>query len=184
MKIPRLLQAVLVLAGVYFGFIVVFDILLEAVIPSSLLAMYMFFVVAGVFMVFTYDEEQTQELVAPDQGPGRGPLQTPMAQHRLRHSCPAGVGGGHIPADAAQFRGAGGASHHPPRAAEHGQDLRQAVNLLKLENPFRKLEKEDPEKFAELVPRAPRSISRTANTAMATSLTATVPTPPASTRRR
>ena len=65
MKIPRLLQAVLVLAGVYFGFIVVFDILLQAVIPASLLAMYMFFVVAGVFMVFTYDEDQTRELVAP-----------------------------------------------------------------------------------------------------------------------
>ena len=65
MKIPRLLQVVLVLAGVYFGFIIVFDIILEAVIPSSLLAMYMFFVTAGVFMVYTYDEDQTQELVAP-----------------------------------------------------------------------------------------------------------------------
>ncbi|MBT6911307.1 MAG: hypothetical protein HOA21_09150, partial [Rhodospirillaceae bacterium] len=65
MKIPKLLQAVLVLAFVYFGFIVVFDYILDAVIPSSLLAMYMFFVAAGVFMVFTYDEEGTRELVAP-----------------------------------------------------------------------------------------------------------------------
>ncbi len=65
MKIPRLLQAVLVLAGVYLGFIFVFNYVLDAVIPSSLLAMYMFFVAAGVFMVFTHDEEQTRELVAP-----------------------------------------------------------------------------------------------------------------------
>ena len=47
MRIPRLLQAVLVLVGVYFGFIVVFDIILEAVIPASLIIMYMFFATIG-----------------------------------------------------------------------------------------------------------------------------------------
>ncbi|MBE9553884.1 MAG: hypothetical protein IMF05_10520, partial [Proteobacteria bacterium] len=65
MKIPRLLQAILVLVGVYLGFILVFDVLLDAVIPSSVLAMYMFFATAGVFMVFTFDEEGANELVAP-----------------------------------------------------------------------------------------------------------------------
>ena len=65
MKIPRLLQAVLVLLGVYFGFILLFDVILKQVIPSSLLNMYMFFVVAGVFMVFTFTEEGAKELLAP-----------------------------------------------------------------------------------------------------------------------
>ena len=65
MKIPKLLQAVLVLAIVYFGFILVFDIILDHVIPSSLLTMYMFFVVAGVFMVYTANEKSAKELVAP-----------------------------------------------------------------------------------------------------------------------
>ncbi len=65
MRIPRLLQAVLVMVGVYLGFIVGFDVVLGQVIPSSLLTMYMFFVAAGVFMTFTYDDERTRELVAP-----------------------------------------------------------------------------------------------------------------------
>ncbi|MCK5445512.1 MAG: hypothetical protein KAI73_07810, partial [Rhodospirillaceae bacterium] len=65
MRIPRLLQAVLVLVGVYGGFIVVFDYMLGQVIPQSLLNMYMFFVSAGVFMVFTFTEESTNEIVGP-----------------------------------------------------------------------------------------------------------------------
>ena len=65
MRIPRLLQAVLVLVGVYAGFIIVFDYILGQVIPVSLLTMYMFFVVAGVFMVFTFTEESTRQIVGP-----------------------------------------------------------------------------------------------------------------------
>ena len=65
MKIPRLLQAILVLVGVYGGFVLVFDVILEQVIPSSLLNMYMFFVVAGTYMVFTFNEESTEEIVGP-----------------------------------------------------------------------------------------------------------------------
>ena len=74
MKIPRLLQAVLVIAsGSTRHSVVVFDVLLGAGDPASLLTMYMFFVVAGVFMVFTFTEESARELVSADQGPGRGP---------------------------------------------------------------------------------------------------------------
>jgi len=64
-KIPRLLQAVLVIVFIYFAFIFVFDVVLGQLIPASLLTMYMFFVVAGVFMVFTFTEESARELVAP-----------------------------------------------------------------------------------------------------------------------
>jgi len=64
-KIPRLLQMVLTIVGIYFGFVLVFDVMLDHLIPASLLNMYMFFVIAGVFMTFTFTEESTNELVGP-----------------------------------------------------------------------------------------------------------------------
>ena len=64
-RIPRLLQAVLTIVFIYLAFIFVFDVVLGQLIPASLLTMYMFFVVAGVFMVFTFTEESARELVAP-----------------------------------------------------------------------------------------------------------------------
>ena len=53
-RIPRLLQMVLIILGVYLSFILVFDVALGQLIPKSLLTMYMLFVVAGVVMVFTF----------------------------------------------------------------------------------------------------------------------------------
>ena len=64
-RVPRLLQAVLVVVGIYAAFRVIFDVLLAQPIPASLMVMYMFFVIAGVFMVFTFTEERAEELVAP-----------------------------------------------------------------------------------------------------------------------
>jgi mono/diheme cytochrome c family protein len=150
MKIPRLLQVVLVLAGVYFGFIIVFDIILEAVIPSSLLAMYMFFVAAGVFMVYTYDEDQTQELVAPIKALVENPSKR-LLRNIVFVLIPLAVGGGvylnmqpglEAPLELRTIHPA------PPSTAKiYGK----RVNILTLENPFRHLEKESPEEFAELV---------------------------------
>src|SRR3989338_513080 len=64
-RIPLLLQMALVIFGVYFGFIVLFDVLLGQLIPKSLLSMYMVFVVSGVLMVYTFTEDDTLELVGP-----------------------------------------------------------------------------------------------------------------------
>lgn len=150
MKIPRLLQAILVLAGVYGGFVLVFDIILEQVIPSSLLNMYMFFVTAGTYMVFTFNEESTEEIVAPIKALVEDPSKKMMRnvvfvvvplffgwftyqQMKLSFEAPLELRTIH-PA--------------PPSAVKvYGK----RYNLLTLENPFRKFEKEDPEKFAELV---------------------------------
>jgi mono/diheme cytochrome c family protein len=150
MKIPRLLQVVLVLAGVYFGFIVVFDFILEAVIPSSLLAMYMFFVTAGVFMVYTYDEDQTQELIAPIKALVGDPSKR-LLRNIVFVLVPLAVGGGiylnmqpgfDAPLELRTIHPA------PPSTAKiYGK----RVNILTLENPFRHLEKDNPEEFAELV---------------------------------
>ncbi|MFQ5546142.1 MAG: hypothetical protein ACE5FE_09200, partial [Acidiferrobacterales bacterium] len=65
MKIPRLLQAVLTVVGIYAALKIVFGVILGQPIPASLMTMYMFFVVAGVFMVFTFTEQSARELVAP-----------------------------------------------------------------------------------------------------------------------
>ena len=150
MKIPRLLQVVLVLAGVYFGFIVVFDILLEAVIPSSLLAMYMFFVTAGVFMVYTYDEDQTQELVAPIKALVEDPSKR-LLRNIVFVLVPLAVGGGVYLNMQPSFEAPVELRAIHPAPPSTAKIYGQRVNLLTLENPFRHLEKESPEEFAELV---------------------------------
>jgi Cytochrome C oxidase, cbb3-type, subunit III len=150
MKIPRLLQAVLVLMTVYFGFILVFDVILEQVIPSSLLNMYMFFVIAGVFMVFTFTEEGAKELVAPIKALVEDPnnktirnivfvilplLGGAFGYYKLLPSFEAPVELRTIhPAPPASFKAYG-----------------KRYDALTLENPYRKFEHEDPEHFSELV---------------------------------
>ena len=64
-RIPRLVQAALTVAFFYAAFVVLFDVALAQPIPASLLTMYMFFIVAGVLMVFTFTEESAREMVAP-----------------------------------------------------------------------------------------------------------------------
>jgi mono/diheme cytochrome c family protein len=149
-KIPRLLQATLAVAFFYAGFVVVFDVLLAQPIPVSLLTMYMFFVVAGVFMVFTFTEESTREMVGPIKALVDDPSKrlvrnivfviVPLAAglftyDRLLPSFEA-------PLELRSIHPA------PPTTAEiYGTRF----DLLTLENPFRKYETEDPEHFAELV---------------------------------
>ena len=150
MKIPRLLQAVLVLAGTYFGFIIVFDLILEAVIPSSLLVMYMFFIAAGVFMVFTYDEAQTQELVAPIKALVDDPSKR-LWRNIVFTIVPLAVGAGTYVQMQPSFEAPLELRTIHPAPPTTAKIYGKRVNLLKLENPLRKVEKQDPEKFRELV---------------------------------
>ena len=150
MKINRLLQAVLVLIGFWVGFIVVFDVILGQLIPKSLLVMYMFFVAAGVFMTFTYDEEKTAELVAPIKALVEDP-----AKRRLRNIVFVLVPllGGVLtylqmrPSLEAPLELRSIHPAPPTTAAIYGK----RVNLLKLENPYRKLEKRKPKEFRKMV---------------------------------
>jgi mono/diheme cytochrome c family protein len=150
MRIPRLLQAVLVLVGVYAGLRIVFDVILGQVIPSSLLSMYMFFVAAGVFMVFTFEEKSTRELVAPIKAlvedPSRRQLRNivflivPLVAGaftylQMKPSFEA-------PVELRTIHPA------PPSSVElYGKRF----DLLSLTNPYRKFEKKDPKKFRKLV---------------------------------
>ena len=150
MRIPRLLQAVLVLLFVYFGFILVFDVILEAVIPASLIIMYMFFVTAGVFMVFTYDEEQTAELVAPIKAMVEDPSKR-LIRNTVFVIVPLAVGGGTYWQMQPSFEAPLELRTIHPAPPTTAKIYGKRVNLLKLENPYRKLEKEDPEQFRELI---------------------------------
>lgn len=150
MKIPRLAQAALVLVGVYWGFRLVFDVILGAVIPSSLLTMYMFFVATGVFMVFTYNDRSANELTAPIKAMVEDPskrtirnivfLVVPLLAglftwNQMRQSFDAPV----------ELR-----TIHPAPPAS-AKIYGKRYNILTLKNPYRVLETEDPDTFAEYV---------------------------------
>lgn len=149
-KIPKLAQVFLILFGFYFGFILLFDVILQQIIPKSLLTMYMFFISAGVFMVFTFTEESVEELVAPIKALAEDPdnknqrlaalLIAPLLVgtfvfFKIQPSLEAPV----------ELR-----SIHPaPPSSFRAFDKK--FDLTKLNNPFRKWQKEDPDKFRELV---------------------------------
>jgi len=149
-RVPRLAQAVLTVAGIYAAFKLVFGVLLGQPIPSSLLTMYMFFVVAGVFMVFTFTEERARELVAPIRALVEDPrrknvrnavfivaplLAAGLTYAKLQPRVEAPV----------ELR-----SIHPAPPSSV-KVFGKRFDLLKLENPYRKFEKEDPKKFRQLV---------------------------------
>jgi mono/diheme cytochrome c family protein len=150
MKIPRLLQAALTILGIYAAFKLVFGVLLGQPVPSSLLTMYMFFVVAGVFMVFTFTEQSARELVTPIRALVEDPAKKTIRNvvfvivpllgavyvyTKMRPSFEA-------PVELRTIHPA------PPSSVKM---FGKRFDLLKLENPYRKYEKEDPEKFRQLV---------------------------------
>jgi len=150
MRLPRLLQAVLILVGIYAGFRLVFDVVLGQVIPSSLLTMYMFFAAAGVFMVFTFTEESTRELTgsikALVEDPSKRMLRNivfvifplaaaAFAYFQMQPSLEAPV----------ELR----AIHPAPPTTVKLYD--KTYKLLELVNPYRKFQKDDPENFRQLV---------------------------------
>ena len=150
MKIPRLLQAVLIVVGIYFGFILVFDVIIGQPIPKSLLTMYMFFIIAGILMVFTFTEEGTRELIDPIKALVDDPSKKTI-RNIVFIVVPLVAGlfayGKFSPSFEApvELR-----SIHPaPPSSVKIFDKR--YNLMKLENPYREYEEEDPEHFAELV---------------------------------
>jgi mono/diheme cytochrome c family protein len=149
-RIPRLLQAAVTVVFFYAAFVVLFDVALAHPIPASLLTMYMFFIVAGVFMVFTFTEESARELVAPIKAlvedPSKKPVRNivfalaPLAAGYFAYS--QMLPGFDAPVELRAIHPA------PPSTAKiYGK----RYDLLALENPYRKLETEDPEAFAELV---------------------------------
>ena len=150
MKIPRLAQSVLAVALIYAGFVLLFDVILDQPIPSSLLAMYMFFIIAGVFTVFTFTEEGAREMAAPIKA-----LVSDPAKKKMRnivfvvvpllagaYTFEALMPGFEAPLELRSI-------HPAPPATVKAYGKR--YNIMSLENPYRRFETEDPEKFRELV---------------------------------
>jgi mono/diheme cytochrome c family protein len=147
-KIPRLLQFVLTIVGIYFAFILVFDVFLDHVIPSSLLNMYMFFVVAGVFMVYTFTEESAGELVAPIKALVNDPGKK-KTRNIVFVIVPLLAGAYTYTKMLPSFQAPVELRSIHPAPPSSAKIFGKRYDLLKLENPLRKLEKTDPETFAE-----------------------------------
>jgi len=149
-RIPRLLKFALVVFGVYFGFILIFDVMLGQLIPRSLLTMYMVFVVSGALMAFTFTEEGASEMVAPIKAlvedPSRKNLRNvvfvivPLLAGY--YTWTSMLPGFEAPVELRTIHPA-----PPSKFKAYGK----SYNLTTLENPYRKYQKEDPAKFRELV---------------------------------
>ena len=150
MKIPRLLQAVLAVLVVYAGFRLVFDVWLGQLIPASLLTMYMFFVIAGVFCVFTFTEQGTKELIAPIFALVEDPSRK-WLRNVVFVVVPLLVGYYVYDRMLPTFEAPLELRSIHPAPPNSVKAYGKRYNLTTLENPFRRLEKEDPEKFKELV---------------------------------
>jgi len=150
MKFPRLLQAVLTVALIYGAFKLLFGVVLGQPIPSSVLTMYMFFIVAGVFMVYTFTEDGARELVAPIRALVEDPSKKAI-RNVVFVVLPLAAG-------ALAYRQAAPRLEAPlelrsihPAPPFEVEIFGKRYDLLKLENPYRKIEKTDPEAFANLV---------------------------------
>ncbi len=148
--IPRLLQFVLVIAIVYGGFVGFFDIYLGQLIPKSLLTMYMFFVIAGVFMVFTCNEESTKELVDPIKALVEDPSKK-MIRNIVFLILPLAAGTYMYTSMQPSFEAPVELRSIHPAPPSSVKVYGKRFDLATLENPYRKFEKEDPAKFKKLV---------------------------------
>ncbi len=149
-RIPRLLQFVLTIAGIYAGFVMVFDVILGQVIPSSLLNMYMFFVVAGVLMTFTFTEESTRELTAPIKALVEDPSKRSI-RNVVFVIVPLLAGYYTYSSMLPSFEAPVELRSIHPAPPSSVKIYGKRYDLMKLKNPFRKLQKTDPGKFAEHV---------------------------------
>ncbi len=150
MRIPKLLQATLVVAGIYLGARLIFDVILGQPIPASLMTMYMFFILAGVFMVFTFTENGARELVAPIRALVEDPSKR-MIRNIVFAVVPLAAGYMAYAQMSPSFEAPLELRSIHPAPPTTAKIFGERVNLLTLENPFRKLEKQDPDRFAELV---------------------------------
>jgi mono/diheme cytochrome c family protein len=149
-RIPRLLQFVLIILGVYFSFILVFDVLLGQLIPKSLLTMYMVFVVSGVMMVFTFTEEGARELIRPIKALVEDPSKK-MVRNMVFVIVPILAGYYTYASMLPNFEAPIELRTIHPAPPSKFKAFGKNFNLATLENPYRKFEKEAPQHFRELV---------------------------------
>ena len=150
MKIPKLLQAVLIIVGIYLAFKIIFSVILGQLIPSSLLTMYMFFVIIGVLMVCTATEESAKELVAPIKALVEDPGKA-MTRNVVFVLLPLLAGFYTYNKVKPNFEAPLELRTIHPAPPSILKAFGKRYDLATLENPYRKFQKKDSEKFAELV---------------------------------
>lgn len=150
MKLPKLLQAVLVIAGVYIAFKAIFGIGLHQPIPSSLLTMYMFFVVVGTLLVITSTEEGAKGLSEPIKALVEDPSRKNM-RNIVFVVVPLLAAGMTYMSVMPSFEAPTELRTIHPAPPSSFSAFGKNYNLSTLENPFRKLQKENPEEFKKLV---------------------------------
>lgn len=150
MKIPKLLEASLIVASIYAAFRIIFDVILEQLIPSSLLSMYMFFIVTGVFMVYTATEEGVRELTAPIKALMEDP-EKKRARFVLFIMLPLFVCSLTYFKVLPDFEAPPELRTVHPAPPSSFKAFGKRFNPATMENPLRENEKKDPELFRELV---------------------------------
>jgi len=150
MKLPKLLQAVLVVIGVYIGFKLVFSVGLQQPIPSSLLTMYMFFVIVATLLVTTATEESAREMSGPIKALVEDPTKKTI-RNVIFVIVPLLAGWMAYGKVAPSFEAPVELRTIHPAPPSSMKAYGKSYDLAKLENPFRKFQKEDPEKFKTLV---------------------------------
>jgi hypothetical protein len=150
LKLPRLLSAFLTIAVVYGAFKLVFGSLLGQPIPASLMTMYMFFVIVGVFMVFTFTEDGARELVAPIKALVEDPAKR-LIRNIVFVAAPLAAGAYVYVAMQPSLEAPLELRTIHPAPPSTVRIFGKRYDLLSLENPYRALEKDDPEQFRELV---------------------------------
>lgn len=150
MKLPKLLEAVLVIAGVYIGFKVIFGVFLHQPIPSSLLTMYMFFAVVGTLLVITSTEEGAKGLSEPIKALVEDPSKKNM-RNIVFVIVPLLAAGMTYKNMLPSFEAPVELRTIHPAPPSSLNAFGKNYNLMTLENPYRKLQKENPEEFKKLV---------------------------------
>jgi mono/diheme cytochrome c family protein len=112
--------------------------------------MYMFFIVAGVFMVFTFTEESARELVAPIKALVEDPSRK-LVRNVVFAVVPLAAGYFTYVQTLPSFEAPVELRAIHPAPPATAKIYGKRYNLLELVNPFRKVETEDPEGFRELV---------------------------------
>jgi mono/diheme cytochrome c family protein len=146
----RLLQAVLVIGGVYIGFKLIFGVALHQPIPSSLMTMYMFFVVIGTLLVMTSTEEGAKELAAPIKALVEDPSKKNV-RNVVFVVVPLIAGGMTYQKMLPTYEAPVELRTIHPAPPSTMKAYGKTYNLMTLENPYRKLQKENPEEFQKLV---------------------------------
>lgn len=150
MKLPKLLEAVLVIAGVYIAFKVIFGVFLHQPIPSSLLTMYMFFAVVGTLLVITSTEEGAKGLSEPIKALVEDPSKKNM-RNIVFVIVPLLAAGMTYKNMLPSFEAPVELRTIHPAPPSSLNAFGKNYNLMTLENPYRKLQKENPEEFKKLV---------------------------------